>query len=124
MIPVVFLTGMTDETSECRGLEMDVVDYLKKPVASKVLFARVQRYLDLYGEMSEKGKLDEGKLSALRKPLTEREMEVARLMAEFRSDREICDILFISMPYTKKLVATVKEKLELEKRGDIRKYLV
>ena len=124
MIPVVFLTGMTDETSECRGLEMDVVDYLKKPVASKVLFARVQRYLDLYGEMSEKGKLDEGKLSALRKPLTEREMEVARLMAEFRSDRKICDILFISMPYTKKLVATVKEKLELEKRGDIRKYLV
>ncbi len=41
LIPVVFLTGMTDETSECRGLEMDVVDYLKKPVPGKVLFARV-----------------------------------------------------------------------------------
>ena len=59
MIPVVFLTGMTDEMSECRGLEMDVVDYLKKPVVSKVLFARVQHYLDLYAGPANKGTLDE-----------------------------------------------------------------
>lgn len=123
-IPVVFLTGMTDETSECRGLEMDVIDYLKKPVAGKILFARVQHYIDLYSETRDKGKLDEKKLSELDDPLTERELEVARLMAEFRSDREICDILYISMPYTKKLVALVKEKMGLEKRGDIRRYLV
>lgn len=123
-IPVVFLTGMTDEVSECRGLEMDVVDYLKKPVPSKVLFARVQHYLDLYADTEDKGKLNEYMLEALSEPLTERELEVARLMAEFRSDREICDILYISMPYVKKLVATVKEKLSLEKRGDIRNYLI
>ncbi|MBO4609214.1 MAG: response regulator [Lachnospiraceae bacterium] len=124
MIPVVFLTGMTDEVSECRGLEMDVVDYLKKPVAGKVLFARVQHYIELYSDVENKGKLDETLLAAIPEPLTERELETARLMAEFRSDREICDILHISMPYTKKLVASVKEKLKLEKRGDIRRYLV
>lgn len=123
-IPVVFLTGMTDEVSECKGLEMDVVDYLKKPVASKVLFARVQHYLDLYAENLNKGQLDESKLADLIEPLTERELEVARLMAEFRSDREICDILYISAPYAKKLVAAVKEKLGLEKRGDIRRYII
>lgn len=124
MIPVVFLTGMTDEVSECRGLEMDVVDYLKKPVAGKVLFARVQHYIELYSNVENKGKLDETLLAEIPEPLTERELETARLMAEFRSDREICDILHISMPYTKKLVASVKEKLNLEKRGDIRRYLV
>ncbi len=123
MIPVVFLTGMTDEISECRGLEMDVVDYLKKPVAGKVLFARVQHYIELYSEIENKGKLDESLLDAISEPLTERELETARLMAEFRSDNEICDILHISMPYAKKLVASVKEKLGLEKRGDIRRYL-
>lgn len=123
-IPVVFLTGMTDEMSECKGLEMDVVDYLKKPVASKVLFVRVQHYLDLYAENNNKGQLDEEKLKNLIEPLTERELEVARLMAEFRSDREICDILYISAPYAKKLVASVKDKLGLEKRGDIRKYII
>lgn len=123
-IPVVFLTGMTDEMSECKGLEMDVVDYLKKPVASKVLFARVQHYLDLYDENIKKGQLDEAKLENIIEPLTGRELEVAHLMAEFRSDREICDILHISAPYAKKLVAAVKEKLGLEKRGDIRRYLI
>ena len=123
-IPVVFLTGMTDEMSECKGLEMDVVDYLKKPVSSTVLFARVQHYLDLYSDQEERGKLDEDKLKSLPEPLTDRELEVARLMAEFRSDREICDILYISMPYAKKLVASIKEKLALEKRGDIRRYLI
>ncbi|MCR4792908.1 MAG: response regulator [Lachnospiraceae bacterium] len=124
MIPVVFLTGMTDEVSECRGLEMDVVDYLKKPVAGKVLFARVQHYIELYSDMENKGKLDESLMNSIPEPLTERELETARLMAEFRSDREICDILHISMPYAKKLVSGVKEKLGLEKRGDIRRYLV
>ena len=123
-IPVVFLTGMTDEVSEIRGLEMDVVDYLKKPVPGKVLFARIQRYLDLYADTGDKGKLNEAMLDELVDPLSEREYEVARLMAEFRSDREISEILFISMPYTKKLVASVKDKLGIEKRGDIRKYLI
>ncbi len=123
-IPVVFLTGMTDEVSECRGLEMDVVDYLKKPVPGKVLFARIQHYLDLYSDTGTKGQLNEYMLEALSSPLTPREHEVAKLMAEFRSDREISEILFISMPYTKKLVASVKEKLLIEKRGDIRKYLI
>ena len=99
-------------------------DYLKKPIAGKVLFARVQHYLDLYSENTNKGRLDEDKLKTLVEPLTERELEVARLMGEFRSDREISDILHISMPYVKKLVAAVKEKLDLEKRGDIRRYLV
>ncbi|MCR5441300.1 MAG: response regulator, partial [Lachnospiraceae bacterium] len=85
MIPVVFLTGMTDEVSECRGLEMDVVDYLKKPVAGKVLFARVQHYIELYSDVENKGKLDESLIASIPEPLTERELETARLMAEFRS---------------------------------------
>ncbi len=123
-IPVVFLTGMTDEVSEIRGLEMDAVDYLKKPIPGKVLFARIQHYLDLYSDTESKGQLNEYMLEALSEPLTERELEVAKLMAEFRSDREISEILFISIPYTKKLVSSVKEKLMIEKRGDIRKYLI
>ena len=123
-IPVVFLTGMTDEGAELNGLNTDAVDYLKKPVAGKVLLARVQHYIDLYAGRADRGKLDMEKISALPEKLTDRERDVAELMAQFRSDREICELLFLSMPYVKKLVASVKEKLGLEKRGDIRRYLV
>jgi DNA-binding response OmpR family regulator len=122
-IPVVFLTGLTDEQAEMEGLGRSVLDYLKKPVGMRVLLMRVQHYLNLTAAQMESGTLDEGMLSSLTEPLTGRELDVARLMAQFRSDREICNMLNISMPYTKKLVSIVKEKLGLEKRGDIRKYL-
>ncbi len=122
-VPVVFLTGMTDPHSEIRGLNTGAVDYLKKPVSGQVLLARVQRYIDLYPVSEKKERLDSAMLAALPEPLTGREMDVARLMGEFRSDREISEILYISMPYTKKLVAAVKAKLGIGKRGEIRKYL-
>ena len=122
-IPVVFLTGLTDEQEEMKGLTQNVLDYLKKPVGMRVLLMRVRHYLNLTAASSESGVLDEKKLSALTEPLTGRESDVARLMAQFRSDREISEMLNISMPYTKKLVGTVKEKLGLEKRGEIRRYL-
>ena len=87
-IPVVFLTGLTDEQAEMKGLSHN-----------------------------------EEMLSSLPESLTEREQDIARLMAQFRSDREISEMLNISMPYTKKLVGVVKDKLGIEKRGDIRRFL-
>ena len=122
-IPVVFLTGLTDEQAEMQGLERNILDYLKKPVGMRVLLMRVQHYLNLTAVRREAGTLDRELLAAIPEALTNREQEVADLMAQFRSDREISEMLNISMPYTKKLVGTVKEKLGLEKRGEIRRYL-
>ena len=122
-IPVVFLTGLTDEQEELKGLSQNVLDYLKKPVGMRVLLLRLRHYLNLTAARSGAGILDEKKLSALLEPLTGRESDVAGLMAQFRSDREISEMLNISMPYTKKLVGVVKEKMGLETRGDIRRYL-
>ena len=122
-IPVVFLTGLTDEQAEMKGLSKNALDYLKKPVGMRVLLMRVQHYLNLIAARKETGTLDRKLLSNLPERLTDREQDVADLMAQFRSDREISEMLNISMPYTKKLVSAVKEKLGLEKRGDIRKYL-
>ena len=122
-IPVVFLTGLTDEQAEMQGLERNVLDYLKKPVGMRVLLMRVHHYLNLTSSRRDQDSLDPEKLSGLCEPLSGREMAVANLMGQFRSDREISEMLNISMPYTKRLVGIVKDKMNLEKRGDIRKYL-
>ena len=114
---------LADEQEELKGLSQNVLDYLKKPVGMRVLLLRLRHYLNLTAARSGAGILDEKKLSALLEPLTGRESDVAGLMAQFRSDREISEMLNISMPYTKKLVGVVKEKMGLEKRGDIRRYL-
>ena len=106
-----------------QGLGRNVLDYLKKPVGMRVLLMRVHHYLNLTSAQADQDPLDPEKLTGLPEPLSDREMEVANLMGQFRSDREISEMLNISMPYTKRLVGIVKDKLLLDKRGDIRKYL-
>lgn len=123
-IPVVFLSGMTDEQYEYNGLQTDAADYLKKPIAGRLLLARIHHYIELHVARKNEEILDMNRINDIPEPLTEREMEVANLMAEFRSNREISELLHISIPYVKKLVTNIKEKLELEKRGDIRKYFI
>lgn len=123
-IPVVFLTGMTEEHYEYKGLQTDAVDYLKKPVAGRVLIARIHHYIELHSGRKNQDILDMELIDKIAEPLTNRELEVANLMAEFRSDREISELLHVSVPYVKKLVGNVKDKLDLDKRGDIRNYFL
>jgi response regulator RpfG family c-di-GMP phosphodiesterase len=44
-IPVIFLTGMSSEEDESRGLALGAVDYITKPVSPPILLARVRTQL-------------------------------------------------------------------------------
>lgn len=46
-IPVIFLTGKTDEESEIKGLEAGAVDYITKPVSPPILLSRIRTHLQL-----------------------------------------------------------------------------
>jgi putative two-component system response regulator len=46
-IPVIFLTGMTDEEVEARGFEMGVVDFIAKPFSVPVLRNRLKFHLNI-----------------------------------------------------------------------------
>ncbi|HEX9454063.1 MAG TPA: ATPase, T2SS/T4P/T4SS family [Candidatus Binatia bacterium] len=43
--PLILLTGDTDETSEIKGYEMGVADFLKKPIKKELLLLRVKKAL-------------------------------------------------------------------------------
>lgn len=47
-IPVVFLTGLTDERTEEKGLLEGAVDYIKKPYNSNIVRARVRNQVEAY----------------------------------------------------------------------------
>jgi putative two-component system response regulator len=47
-IPVIFLTGTSDEEGEIRALTMGAIDYLKKPFHPKALITRVHLQLELF----------------------------------------------------------------------------
>lgn len=46
-IPVVFLTAMSDEKDEAKGLQLGAVDYITKPFSPELVKARVANHLDL-----------------------------------------------------------------------------
>ena len=47
-VPVIFLTGNEDSTTEEKGLEVGASDFIRKPVIPKVLKLRVTHMIELY----------------------------------------------------------------------------
>lgn len=46
-IPVIFITGMTDEADEAVGLELGAVDYITKPFSPGIVRLRVRNHIEL-----------------------------------------------------------------------------
>jgi len=46
-IPVIFLTGYTDDSVEARGFELGVVDFIAKPFSTPVLLNRIKMHLEI-----------------------------------------------------------------------------
>ncbi|HBG07825.1 MAG: hybrid sensor histidine kinase/response regulator [Geobacteraceae bacterium GWC2_58_44] len=46
-IPIVFVTAMTQEEDEIRGLELGAIDYITKPISPHIVRARVKNHLEL-----------------------------------------------------------------------------
>ena len=44
-IPVIFLTSMTDEGSELKGLSLGAIDYIFKPFSAPLLLKRIENHL-------------------------------------------------------------------------------
>ncbi|KJR40018.1 response regulator receiver modulated metal dependent phosphohydrolase [Candidatus Magnetoovum chiemensis] len=46
-IPIIFLTGLTDEQNESKGLHLGAVDYITKPFSPELVKVRVRNHLAL-----------------------------------------------------------------------------
>ncbi len=46
-IPVIFVTALTTEAEEKKGLELGAVDYITKPYRSSIILARLNNHLEL-----------------------------------------------------------------------------
>lgn len=52
-IPVIFVTAMTQEVHEEKGLNLGAVDYIAKPISPVIVLARVKTHLALYKQTRE-----------------------------------------------------------------------
>jgi DNA-binding NarL/FixJ family response regulator len=77
----------------------------------------LEEMADVVREFSQgKGEEDE--------PLTHREIEVIKLIAEGNSAQEIAELLYISVPTVRTHRANIKKKLNIKKNADLIKYAI
>ena len=115
-IPVVFVTGLSDEEDELKGFQLGAADYIKKPFSQKILLARISNLLKKSEPMALSSELPTV-------DFTETECKVAELILKGYNGKEICDKLFYSYSYVKKLLASMREKSGCETLGDLKKFL-
>lgn len=56
-IPVIFVTSMTDEEDEIKGLELGAVDYITKPYRLFIIQARLRNHLELKRQRDQLSRL-------------------------------------------------------------------
>lgn len=111
--PVIYLTSLSEPEAEIKGLTIGAADYVTKPFHPQILVARIERGLNAAG------RLDSQKLAALPTPLTEKEYEVAKLLARGYTNEEISAETYISVETVKKRASAIYEKLGIENRKGI-----
>jgi DNA-binding NarL/FixJ family response regulator len=134
-VSILMLTMHKDKEYLYLALSAGAKGYLLKEDADRDLFSAIEKvrqgrtYVspnlseELLDDLVQIGK-GEGKLSFEIDPLTTREREVVKLIAEGKSSKEIADLLFISARTVDNHRANIMEKLNLKKAADLVKYAI
>ena len=134
-VKVLILTMHKDKEYLYLALSAGAKGYLLKEDADKELFAAIEKvrqgktYISPYfseevvDDLVQIGRGD-GKAIFEIDPLTSREREVLKLIAEGKSSKEIATLLFISVSTVNNHRASIMEKLNLNKATDLVKYAI
>ncbi len=76
-IPVIFITGLDDDSSEEKGFLLGAIDYITKPFKPKVVKARVRSYVQLYDFIRQTERLgqNDGLTGLYNKKMTEQQIK-------------------------------------------------
>jgi DNA-binding NarL/FixJ family response regulator len=134
-VNILILTMHKDKEYLYLSLSAGAKGYLLKEDADKELFSAIEKirqgktYLSPYfseqliDDWTQIGREDTKSIFEL-DPLTTREREVLKLISEGKSNKEIADLLFISVRTVERHRANMMEKLNLKKVTDLVKYAI
>jgi DNA-binding NarL/FixJ family response regulator len=134
-VNILILTMHKDKEYVYLALSAGAKGYLLKEDTDKELFSAIEKirqgktYLSPYlseqltNEWARIGREGPESFSEI-DPLTTREREVLKLIAEGKSNKEIADFLFISIRTVERHRANMMERLNLKKTTDLIKYAI
>lgn len=134
-VKVLILTMNKDKEYLYLALSEGAKGYLLKEDADKELFSAIEKvrqdktYISPYFSeevVDDLVQMGKGHTKAVFEtdPLTPREREVLKLIAEGKSSKEIAHVLFISVFTVNNHRASIMEKLNLKKATDLVKYAI
>ena len=127
-IKILILTTFNEDEYIFEGLNNGADGYILKDIGSKELVNNIKSIYQ--GDMLFHGEVAKTIASALRdkkdvqnkvslKELTHREMEIAELIGQGKSNREISEMLFITEGTVKNHITNILSKLELRDRTQL-----
>lgn len=128
-VRILIVTMHKDKEYLYQALAAGADGYFLKKDADAELFAAIEKirqgriYVSAY--LSDLGDDWEQIRQGFRTPiLTTREREVLKLIAEGKSNKQIADLLFISVHTVERHRANIMDKLNLKKTADLVKYAI
>lgn len=119
--PIIILTGYGSMETAIEAIQLDLEDYLVKPVNRDVLHEKITRCFDKRGKIPSnlpKPTFDQD-IKLEEAGLTRREKEVVNLAAEGYNDDEIANMLSISAFTVKFHLKRIFKKLGIHKRVEL-----
>jgi DNA-binding NarL/FixJ family response regulator len=119
---ILMLSMHENERYMYEALKAGASGYVAKAVADRDLVEAVRAAMR--GDRSDSRSIARGDLSRREEPLTSREQEVVKLVAEGYSSKEIADTLVISEKTVERHRANVLEKLGIRGRVEMTRYAI
>lgn len=94
-LPIIVITAYANVPTSVRALKSGAVDFLQKPVSSKVLLERVRAAID-HDRAARAAAAESAAIEHRLGRLTPRERQVMKLLAEGRTSKEIAVLLNVS----------------------------
>jgi len=117
-IPVIMITAYSDVPMAVKAIKFGAVDFIEKPIQSKVLLASIRRYFRDHKAQRVKYKQRIEYTERLAR-LTPREREIMDLLVQGKSNRQVASDLGISPRTVEVHRASIKQKLSAKSLPDI-----
>jgi len=122
-LPVIFVTGHGDVPMAVSALKKGAVDFIEKPFGDKDMLRLVEQCLELDRSRREKNQL--GAAAARRLAvLTEREIEVMELILAGKLNKQIADVLNISIKTVEVHRARIMDKMAVRSVAELVKAVM
>lgn len=117
-IPVIMVTAVDEDYKQISGLKIGADDYIVKPFVLPNLLARIEALLrrSNWNKKEKEGiKLTREQRENVNK-LTQRELEILRMVTKGETNQEIADKLFVKEVTIKTHLNSIYKKLNVENR--------